>query len=182
VSGFGFEVLERAGFMLKKQLILLIFLVIFAACRQNLAPVIQLTEAEKMAKLKSCTPDYQPDSKIKLSVSEIWSEGNQTKARVVFTAPPEAAEFYLPQYLMSRGRWLMNERWRAYIRDENCKEVKLQDRTPQSADKIPDSGLIKLKANEKYEVILSFAKLPEESSKGILVYGQWVLPVALKAN
>jgi hypothetical protein len=58
----------------------------------------------------------------------------------------------------------------------------LQDRTPQSADKIPDSGLIKLKANEKYEVILSFAKLPEESSKGILVYGQWVLPVALKAN
>ena len=179
MSGFGFEVLERIDFMLRKQLIWVFFLLIFSACRQN--PVsVSPTEGEKQAKLKSCTPDYHPDSKIQLSVSEIWNEGNQTKVRVAFLAPPEAVEFYLPQYSMSRGRWLMNERWRAYIRDEYCKEYKLQDRTSQSSGKIPDNGLIKLKANEKYEVILSFAKLSGESKKGVLVYGQWVLPVIQK--
>ncbi len=180
MSGFGFEVLERIGFMLRKQLILLFFLLTFTACRQNPVSVAAPTEVEKQAKLKSCTPDYQPDSKIQLSVIEIWSEGNQTKSKVVFTAPGEATEFYLPQYSMSRGRWLMNERWRAYIRDEYCKEYKLQDRTPQHSGKIPDNGLIKLKANEKYEVILSFAKLSRESNKGILVYGQWIVPVAIR--
>ncbi len=168
--------------MLRKQFSWIFLLLIFTGCRENPVPVAAPTALEKQAKLKSCTPDYQPESKIKLSVSEIWNEVNQTKVRVVFTAPNEAAEFYLPQYLMSRGRWLMNERWRAYIRDENCKEVKLQDRTPKSTEKIPDSGLIKLKTNERYEVVLSFAKLPEGSSKGILVYGQWVLPVSFNAN
>ena len=180
MSGFGFEVLERIGFMLRKQLIWVFFLLIFSACRQNSVPVAAPTELEKQAKLKSCTPDYQPDSKVQLSVLEIWNEGNQTKAKAVFTAPNEAAEFYLPQYLMSRGRWLMNERWRAYLRDERCREYKLEDRTPKNPGKIPDSGLIKLKANEKYEVTLSFAKLSEETSKGILVYGQWVLPISIR--
>ena len=172
--------IERIGFMLRKQLILLFFLLTFAACRQNSVPVAVPTEAEKQAKLKSCTPDYQPDSKIQLSVLEIWNEGNQTKAKAVFTAPNEAVEFYLPQYSMSRGRWLMNERWRAYLRDERCREYKLEDRTPKNNSKIPDSGLIKLRANEKYEVTLSFAKLSEETSKGILVYGQWILPITIR--
>lgn len=166
--------------MPRKRLSWLLIFIVFAACHQNPAAVAPPSEVEKRAKLKSCTPDFQPDSKIQLSVLEIWSEGNQTKAKVVFTAPNEAAEFYLPQYSMSRGRWLMNERWRAYIRDEYCKEYKLEDRTPKNSSKIPDNGLIKLKANEKYEVILSFAKLSGESSKGILAYGQWIVPVAIR--
>ena len=163
--------------MLRRRFIPLILLAALMSCRQTPAPVIQPTEAEKKAKLQTCTPDYQPDSKVQLSVIEIWNEGHQTKARVVFTASNEASEFYLPQYSMSRGRWLMNERWRAYLRDEQCNEYKLEERIPKNPGKIPDSGLVKLKANEKYEVILSFAKLSGESGNGILVYGPWVLPV-----
>ncbi len=166
--------------MLRKRLTPIILLIALMACRQTPVPVIQPMEAEKQVKLKSCTPDYQPNSKVQLTVIAVWNEGNQTKARVIFAAPGEAAEFYLPQYLMSRGRWLMNERWRAYLRDEGCKEYKLEDRTPKNAGRIPDSGLVKLKANEKSEVVLSFAKLPEESNKGILVYGQWVLPITIR--
>jgi hypothetical protein len=138
----------------------------------------QIAAAER-AKFRACIPDIQPEGKVHLAFAGIQNESNQTSVRLVAYALDEPTEFDLPQYSMSRGRWLINERGRSYLRDEQCNEYKLKDRTP-TVGKVPDSGRIQLKAGEFYEVTLSFPRLPEEVRQGVLVYDNWVMPFVLK--
>ncbi len=127
------------------------------------------------SKLSTCIPDTQPDGKIRLTITEIRNEPDRTSVKVVAQAAEEPADFYVPQYLMSRGRWLIHETGRAYLRDEKCNEYKLKDRTPK-AGKVPDSGRIPLKPGEAYELTLSFPRLLDEMKTGVLVYDNWVMP------
>jgi hypothetical protein len=138
----------------------------------------QIAEDER-AKFRACIPDTKLESKVHLALAGIQNEPNQTSVKLVAYALQEPTEFDLPQYSMSRGRWLINERGRSYIRDEQCNEYKLKDRTP-AVGKVPDSGRIQLKAGEFYEVTLSFPRLPEEVRQGVLVYGNWVMPFVLQ--
>lgn len=161
--------------------VLAISLTGFTACRraQQLSPsAAQPGAAEKQARFRACIPDAEAPGKAHFALAAIRNEPDKTTARMVVYATTEAAEFYLPQYYMSRGRWLINERARSYIRDENCREYKLQDRTPM-VGQVPDSGLIKLKAGEAYEVLLSFPRLEDNVRQGVLVYGKWVMPFVL---
>lgn len=130
------------------------------------------------SKLSTCTPDTQPDGKVSLTVTEIRNEPERTSVKVVAQAVQEATDFYVPQYSMSRGRWLINEQGRAYLRDMECNEYKLKDRTP-AVGKVPNSGRIPLKPGQTYELTLSFPRLLEEMKTGVLVYGNWVLPFSL---
>ena len=150
-----------------------------ASCRQEK----RLTEAEwrqsARAKFHACIPDTQPDGNVRLALEAIRNEPDQTSVKLIAYAVHEAVEFDVPQYSMSRGRWLINEQGRAYLRDEQCNEYKLKDRTP-TVGKIPDSGRIQLKPGEAYELTLSFPRLLEEVKAGVLVYGNWVMPFYLK--
>lgn len=141
----------------------------------------QIAEAER-AKFRACIPntkDTKPEGNVQLALAGIQNEPHQTSVKIVAYALHEAADFDLPQYWMSRGRWLINESGRSYLRDEQCHEYKLKDRTP-TVGKVPDSGRIRLKAGEFYEVTLSFPRLSEEVRQGVLVYGNWVIPFTLK--
>ncbi len=138
----------------------------------------QLAQAAQ-AKFRACIPTTQPEGKVHLALAEVRNEPNQCSVKLVAYALNEPAEFDLPQYSMSRGRWLINERWRSYLRDEQCNEYKLKERTP-TIGKVPDSGRIQLKPGEFYEVTLSYPRLPEEMKQGVLVYGDWVIPFVLK--
>ncbi len=129
-------------------------------------------------KLSTCTPDTQPDGKVRLTIIELRNEPERTSVKVVAQAVEEAADFYVPQYSMSRGRWLINEQGRSYLRDEQCNEYKLKDRTP-AVGKVPDSGRIQLKPGQAYELTLSFPRLLDEMKTGVLVYGNWVLPFSV---
>lgn len=139
----------------------------------------QKLDAEKLAKFRACLPVSQPDGKVHLALVSIKNETNLTKVKIVAYAVGEVADFYAPQYSMSRGRWLINESARSYLRDEQCHEYKLQGRA-SNVGQIPDSGLIKLKSGEAYELTLEFPGLPENVRTGGLVYGDWVMPFYLR--
>lgn len=139
----------------------------------------QQLAAAAQAKFRACVPDTRPEGTVRLAVAEIRNEPNQCSVKLVAYALHEPAAFDLPQYSMSRGRWLINERWRSYLRDEQCNEYKLKERTP-TVGKVPDSGRIQIKAGEFYEVTLSYPRLPEEVKQGVLVYGEWVIPFILQ--
>lgn len=138
----------------------------------------QMTQAAQ-AKFRACIPDTQMEGNVRLALAEIRNEANQCSVKLVAYALQEPANFDVPQYSMSRGRWLINEQGRSYIRDEQCNEYKLKDRTP-TIGKVPDSGRIQLKAGEFYEVTLSYPRLSEEVRQGVIVYGNWVMPFILK--
>lgn len=140
----------------------------------------QQIAAEKQAKFRGCIPELEADanSKVHLALASIRNETDTTTATIVAYATTEAADFYLPQYIMSRGRWMINETSRSYIRDENCREYRMQDRKPAIGN-VPESGMIKLKAGEAYEVTLIFPRLADEVHKGVLVYGKWMMPFTL---
>ena len=138
----------------------------------------QIAQTER-AKFHACIPDTQPEGNVRLALAAIRNEPDQTSVKLIAYAVNEPAEFDVPQYSMSRGRWLINEKGRAYLRDEQCNEYKLKDRTP-TVGKVPDSGRIQLKPGEAYELTLSFPRLLEEVKAGALVYGNWVMPFYLK--
>lgn len=131
------------------------------------------------AKFQACVPDTQWDGKAHLALTGIRNEPDQTLVTIVAYAINEPVEFDVPQYSMSRGRWLIHEQGRAYLRDEQCNEYKMKDRTPATG-KVPDSGRIQIKPGQAYELTLSFPRLLEEVKTGVLVYGKWVMPFYLK--
>ncbi len=138
----------------------------------------QISAAER-AKFHACIPDTQPEGNVRLALAAIRNEPEQTSVKLIAYAVHESVAFDVPQYSMSRGRWLINEKGRAYLRDEQCNEYKLKDRTP-TVGKVPDSGRIQLKPGAAYELTLSFPRLLEEVKAGVLVYGDWVMPFYLQ--
>lgn len=138
----------------------------------------QLTQTAE-AKFRSCIPDTKPEGNVRLALAEARNEPDQFSVKLVAYALHETADFDVPQYSMSRGRWLINERGRSYVRDEQCNEYKLKDRTP-TIGKVPDSGRIQIKAGEFYEVTLTYPHLSDQVRRGVVVYGNWVLPFVLQ--
>src|SRR5262245_59956918 len=95
-----------------------------------------VTEAEKRAAVdefftqaRSCWPNDR-ESAAPLAVESVVSDKNATRVRLVAYARDEAVDFYLPVYRLSAGRWLINEKGRIYLLDEQCREFKLNDAKP----------------------------------------------------
>ena len=152
-----------------------------------------VTEAEKreavdefFARAKSCWPN-DGDGAATLAIESVVSDGNATRVRLVAYSRDEAADFYLPIYRMSAGRWSINEKGRVYLLDEQCREFKLNDSKPSSnssltfwgGGQIPEGGRIRLKLGQAFEMTLAFPPLPDRVRVGALVYDGRVLPFAL---
>jgi hypothetical protein len=135
----------------------------------------QATRAAVRARFAACLPERKPEGPLHLAVSSLKLEGEDTRVRVVAYAVGEAADFDLPQYVMSRGRWLINDRARSYLLDEGCREYRLKDRKMTLGD-VPTGGRVRLGAGESCEFTLVFPRLPDEVYHGALVYGGWTLP------
>jgi hypothetical protein len=155
-----------------------------------------VTEAEKKAAVdeffasaRSCWPsDDAEDGNIpRLAIESVMSGGNVTLVRVVAYAPDEAADFYVPIYRLSAGRWSVNEKGRVYLVDEQCRELRLNESKPSpksslifwGGGQIPEGGRIRLKPGQAFETTLSFPPFPDRTRVGALVYGGRVLPFAL---
>ena len=152
-----------------------------------------VTEAEKRAAVdefftqaRSCWPK-DGESGTPLAVGSVVGEKNATRVRLIAYARDEAVDFYLPVYRMSAGRWLINEKGRVYLLDEQCREFKLNDATPSpgslsdflGGEKIPPDGRIRLKPGQAFEATLLFPPAPDRARVGALVYDGRVLPFAL---
>ena len=151
-----------------------------------------VTEAEKRAavdefftKARSCWPN-DGESSAPLAVESVVSDKNATRVRLIAYARDEAVDYYLPVYRMSAGRWLINEKGRVYLLDEQCREFKLNDSKPSSSSsltfwgggQIPEGGRIRLKPGQAFEATLAFPPLPDRARVGALVYDGRVLPFA----
>ncbi len=153
-------------------------------------------EAEKRAAVdeffahaRSCWPPDGSDGgdAAPLAIQSVVSETDATRVRLVAYARDEAVDFYLPVYRMSAGRWLINEKGRVYLLNEQCREFKLNDAKPSpgsssdllGGEKIPPDGRIRLKPGQAFEATLAFPPLPDRSQVGALVYDGRVLPFAL---
>ncbi|HYE75805.1 MAG TPA: hypothetical protein VEF04_20850 [Blastocatellia bacterium] len=123
----------------------------------------------------TCLPERKPEGALRLAISSVKLEKEETSVRMVAYAVGEPVDFDLPQYAMSRGRWLINETARSYLLDETCREYRLKDRKLTKGE-APRDGRIKLKAGESCEFILSFPRLNNDVYSGALVYGGWTLP------
>ncbi len=142
------------------------------------------------AKLQACLPDAQP-SAVRLAVVSVSREKEEAVVRLVAYNPADkakanpaanpaasdagAVDFDAPNYVMSRGRWLINESGRAYLLDERCREYKLKDRKLTLRQAVAKNGRIRLQPGEASEVLLSFARLPDDAQDVALVYGTQVL-------
>ncbi|HKQ80492.1 MAG TPA: hypothetical protein VJ810_42750, partial [Blastocatellia bacterium] len=96
-------------------------------------------------------------------------------------------DFYLPIYLLSAGRWVINEKGRAYLLNEQCREFKLYESKPSSTSssifweggRIPQGGRIRLNPGQVFETTLVFPPLPDQTRVGALVYDGRFLPFTL---
>jgi hypothetical protein len=131
-------------------------------------------------KARSCVPANEPEDKLKLAIAQVAHQSNGTHVRLVGYALDEAVDFYFPVYLMSAGRWVINEKGRAYLLNEHCREFNLKDRKSSFGErKIPREGRIRLEPGQAFEVTLIFNRLPDQTRVGALVYGGRVLPFTL---
>ncbi len=157
---------------------LLLALVAAPGCRQP-AQQADTAAATLAARLGSCLPEAEPEDSLKLAITAVTRTREETSLRLVAYTISEPADFYLPVYLMSRGRWLINEQGRAYLLDEQCREYKLKGRRIPAGKTASPQGLVQLKAGQAFELTLSFPPLPETVQAGALIYGKRVLPFSL---
>src|SRR5262245_3452688 len=116
-----------------------------------------VTQAEKRAAVdefftqaRSCWPN-DSESAATLAIESIVSEKNASRVLLIAYARDEAVDFYLPIYRLSAGRWLINEKGRAYLLDEQCREFKLNGAKPSAGSlsdflgggKVPPDGRIR---------------------------------------
>lgn len=158
--------------------LLLCALAFISGCsRRDPQAELRTAMAAARTKLRACLPDSKPDSVFKLAIASVSRQPDETSVRLVAYTLGEAADFDLPVYLMSRGRWLIAEQGRAYLLDDECREYKLKNR--QVVVAATPQGRVRLKPGQAFEVTLSFPSLTDEAREGVLVYGAWVLPFSL---
>jgi hypothetical protein len=164
-----------------------------SACSPPRHPDAEERDAVKAirAKLQACLPDAQPESGVRLAVVSFSREKEEATVRLLAYNPTDrtgvkpaagataVVDFDVPNYLMSRGRWLINESGRAYLLDERCREYKLKDRQITLRQAEAKNGRIQLQPGEACEVILSFARLPDDAQEIALVYGTQILRLCL---
>lgn len=136
------------------------------------------------AKLQGCARESQPVPGVRLVVVSFAREAGETRVQLVAYNPADkpatgedtgAIDFDVPTYLMSRGRWLINESGRAYLIDERCREYRLKDRRLTMRQAEAKNGRLRLGPGEACEVTLSFPPLLQDAQAVALVYGTQVL-------
>ncbi|MGH9841463.1 MAG: hypothetical protein ACREEM_22140 [Blastocatellia bacterium] len=137
---------------------------------RNAEPVKPTTIEEARARLDLCAPKNTAEGNLPLAIRSVTHEAQATKVTIVAAAVGEPVDFHLPVYRLSSGRWLINGTGRSYLLDEDCREYKLKDRKSQPGFEIPLEGLIRLKAEQRFEAVLVFPRVSERSRVGMLVY------------
>ncbi|MBX3278154.1 MAG: hypothetical protein KF868_09145 [Acidobacteria bacterium] len=136
--------------------------------------------ASARARLRGCAPDpEQEKGALRLAVGAVERIDNSTRVRLVGYAVGDDADFALPVYLLSRGRWLVEERARVYLLDSDCREYKLKDRIDAPGQKVPDDGRVRLRAGEARETVLLFPRLRDGVREGAIVYGKRVIAFSM---
>ena len=130
-------------------------------------------------RLSSCLPKTEGDGKVRLSIVAFENGKDEARVRVVFYSGADSAGFALPVYYTSRGKWLIDEKDRAYLVDPQCRQFSLHDRHDAKWTDAPPDGKVTLKPGAAFETVLDFPPLPPNTTHGALVYGPHVVPFSL---
>jgi hypothetical protein len=106
-----------------------------------------------------------------LAINGVKLEPEGTSVKLVAYALDKPAKFALPLYVMSAGRWLINNSDRTYLLDDECREYKLKDKKVSAGQKKVEDGKVVLKPGEAFEVTLVFTPISSDVKAGALVYG-----------
>src|SRR5436189_92012 len=136
--------MKRHGIIVVGRRVIILMLCLFLSACSSRDPETQRQAAVSaaLAKLQSCVPESATEGNLKLAIASATRQANETKVRLVAYALDKPAEFDLPTYSLSRGRWLIQETGRAYVLDEQCREYKLKER--KSSIEVPANGQISL--------------------------------------
>lgn len=167
-------------------LLALLTAMFYASCSKpdpEAARAAALSEAR--ASIRKCLPAAEPgpESGPRIAVHSLSTGRDETVVRIVaYAGPAAAADFDLPAYSLSRGRWLIDGRYRAYLLDEYCREYKLKDRRPSVGSAIPVDGRVKLAPGQAFEASLVFPSLYEKSRVAVLIYGGRISEMMLRPD
>jgi len=175
------ELLIGAGRLVSVILAVLLCAGLPAGCRKSAPPDNAPANFDAIdGKMRSCLPPRQyreNDGNIRLAITSLSRQKNETRVRIVAYAMNEAGVFDLPAYSLSRGRWLISEKGRAFLIDQDCRQYRLKGRSAPPEKKLPSDGRISLQPGEAFEADLSFPRLPERPYILMMVYGDLILPL-----
>jgi hypothetical protein len=160
---------------------LLTLLLCFVGCpRRNPEAEKREALAAVRSRLRSCLPAAGPEGSVRLAISAIERQSDSLRLRLLAYSVEEIeVDFHLPAYWMSRGRWLINERERAYLLDADCREYPMKDRKQTPGPSVATNGQVKLKPGGMVETTLEFQHLAADAREAVLVYGSRILPFSL---
>jgi hypothetical protein len=147
-------------------------LLVLTSCNKPVPPV-------PSDPLATCLPKDESDSRVRLAIVQFDAGKDETQVRVVAYAGAEPAEFALPVYYLSRGRWLIGEKNRSYLVDAQCRQYSLHDRHDAKWTDAPPDGVVKLKPGAAFETVLDYPPLPPNTTRGALIYGAYVIPFSI---
>lgn len=154
-------------------------LLVSTSCSKDPEKIRVAAIKETYDRLLKCVPENADEGDLKLAIASVSNEENETQVRLVGYAFNSPAEFVLPVYRLSSGRWLIGEKDRVYLVNDQCREFKLKDRKAQFGQTLPLDGVIKMSPGQAFEITLRFPRLPDQTKFGMLVYGRRNLPFLL---
>lgn len=154
-----------------KRLTLFLLFVLLTGCNRG--------EPAPTDRLSTCLPKFEVPGSLRIAISQFEHRSDETRVRIVAYAVAEPAQFALPVYYMSRGRWLIDEKERSYLLDAQCRQYNLHDRHDATGTDAPPDGRMTLKPGTSFETTLDFPPLPASTTHGVLVYGPHVIPFSI---
>lgn len=155
------------------------FLLVSTSCSKDPEEIRIAAIEETYGRLSKCVSENANEGDLKLAVASVSNGENETQVRLVGYAINSPAEFVLPVYRLSSGRWLIGEKDRVYLVNDQCREFKLKDRKAQFGQTFPQDGVVRLSPGQAFEITLRFPRLPDQTKFGMLIYGKRTLPFLL---
>jgi len=141
-------------------------------------------ETIKARPLDKCLPQTTNDQGNEnqgpaLAIGGVKRGSDGTEVRLVAYAVDKPAQLDLPLYIMSAGKWLINNSARTYLLDDECREYKLKDKKVSDGQKKVENGRVVLKPGEAFEMTLLFTPLFDDAGGGALIYGDQTVRFAV---
>ncbi len=119
-------------------------------------------------------PSSRPPLAVRLAIDSVERTRTGTTLRIVAYTTSEPGILQLPLYTMSRGRWSIGEKGRAFLLDEECRSYPLLDVTFKGPRIGP--GQIRLARRQSLDGTLRFPPLSGRSQMALLCYDTLQIP------
>lgn len=154
-------------------------LLLLTGCSKDPEAMRNAAVLESFEAMSKCEKVADAEHLPNLAIASVTNTQNETILKLVAYAASRPAEFPVPFYKLSAGRWLIGDKYRVYLTDEHCRTFELKDRRPPEGKKFPQEGVLRLNPGESFEMTFSFYRMKETTRFGMLVYAGKTLAFVL---